>query len=76
VLVAQQIPKLGANLATRLARLYVRNLAQKRNSLDTGSTRKKNRRGGAEKRNKLCVEVWRKIYKMAVARAHVSRTGE
>jgi len=52
--VAQHLLKLGANLVTALARLHVRNLAQ-RNSLEAGSTREK--KGGEERRN-LRNSVW------------------
>jgi hypothetical protein len=48
VLVAQHLPKLGAHLATALARLHVKNLARRR-SLEARSTREK--KGGEERRN-------------------------
>jgi hypothetical protein len=38
VLVAHQLPKLGAHLATELARLSAQNVAR-RSSLESGSTR-------------------------------------
>jgi hypothetical protein len=48
VLVAQHLLKLGAHLATSLARLHVQNLAR-RSSLEAGSKREK--KGGEERRN-------------------------
>jgi hypothetical protein len=75
VLVAQRLLKLGAHLATSLARLHVRNLAR-RSSLDAGSTREKKGWGGAEKRKKLRVEVWHGKQEMLEARARVFRTGK
>jgi hypothetical protein len=48
LLVAQHLLKLGAHLATALARLHVRNLAR-RSSREAGSTREK--KGGEERRN-------------------------
>jgi hypothetical protein len=48
VLVAQHLLKLGAHLTTALARLHVRNLAQ-RSSLEVGSTGEK--KGAEERKN-------------------------
>jgi hypothetical protein len=71
VLVAQHLLKLGAHLATALARLHVLNLARK-SSLEARSKREKGR-GGAEKRKKLRAVVWHGKQEMQVARARVSR---
>jgi hypothetical protein len=54
VLVAQHLLKLGAHLATSLARLHVHNLARRRNA-EAGNTREK--RGGEERRN-VSNSVW------------------
>jgi hypothetical protein len=48
VIVARHLPKLGVHPATALARLHLRNLAQ-RTSLESGSTREK-RAGRSENR--------------------------
>jgi hypothetical protein len=48
VLVAQHLLKVGAHLATALARLHVHNLTR-RSSLEAGSNREK--KGGEERRN-------------------------
>jgi hypothetical protein len=75
VLVAQHLLKLGAHLATSLARLHVHNLARK-SSLEAGSTREEKKRGVAERRKKLRVAIWHGKQEILVARARVSRAGK
>jgi hypothetical protein len=70
VLVAHHLQKFGAHLVTALARLRVHK-PERRNSLEAGNTRDKKRRGGAKKRKKLPVAVWRGKQRMPVARARV-----
>jgi hypothetical protein len=67
VLVAHHLPKLGAHLATALARLSMRDLAR-RSCLEAGSTREKSV-GEAEKPKELCVAVWQGKHEIPVARS-------
>jgi hypothetical protein len=75
VFAAQLLSKLGAHLATALARLHVRNLAQ-RAAWRRGGMREKREGRGAEKRKKIRGAVRLGKQEMPVTRARVSRTGE
>jgi hypothetical protein len=74
VLVAQHLLKLGAHLATSLARLHVQNLARCiRAKKQPGGWEQAGEkgRGGAEKRKKFRVVVWHGKQEVPVARARV-----
>jgi hypothetical protein len=75
VLVANHLQKLGAHLATALARLHMRNVAR-RNSLKAGNMRET--KGGKELRNvrKSVSHFGMGKQEMPVAFACVSQTGE